>query len=285
MEKYSSWRDEGTGIPPFLPERTVPSSNLIQVIAKALQFAVVWVLSVIFTPFIGFDGSYQWKMKSLYSITEDVQVDGVKKRLVSKEKHFPKPGCLYIVNALCPFDALALKELANNKNCNFIVPRDGSLYLIGFKDWYQFAIGGGLWEDGHERLVKINDLETVCSGKVNYLFAEGTTSNGKSVLTFEISPKLLDEILEVCGLKVSCISLKLNSKITTPLKPKSTLKYSLGCISQGVRYKVRISETVSASQANVKKLRTILVGGDEYKLVGKKLDLKSKKKFSEVYYN
>lgn len=284
MEKYSSWRDEGTGIPPFLPERGLPSANLLHLVVRWLQYVIISLASIILVPFLGLDSVYQTRMLSLYKIETDVQVDGVKKRQICKEKHFPKPGCLYVANALSPFDALALRSLVDKKNeCNFIVPREDSLYTIQLEDWYQFALDGALGTRIDNRLVEIKDLETVCNGKVNFLFAEGTTSNGKSVLPFEVQPKLLQDLIDVCGSKVKSISLKLHAKITTPLKPKSAFKYKLGCMSQGVRYKVRISEDVD--RPDVRKLRINLVGGDEYKLVGKKLDFRSKLRFSQVYYS
>ncbi|CDO92512.1 unnamed protein product [Kluyveromyces dobzhanskii CBS 2104] len=284
MEKYSSWRDAGTGIPPFLPDKSLPGINPFNIVVKYIKYFIVSIVGMLLLPFIGSDGLYQLKLGSLFSIESDVQVDGVKKRHISMDEHFPKPGCLYVVNALSPFDALVLRTLVDPKSkCNFILPREDSLYTIALEDWFQFALEGGLWSDNDIKLVKINDLETSCSGKVNFLFAEGTTSNGKSVLPFEIPPKLLQDTIDACGSEVKSISLKLNGKMPTPLEPRSVFKYKQGCISQGVRYKVRISENVR--KPDTKKLRINLVGGDEYKLVGKKLDFRSKLRFSQVFYN
>lgn len=50
--------------------------------------------------------------------------------------------------------------------------------------------------------------------------------------------------------------------------------------STGVNYKCKISEPTSGK---IDELRTVMCGGDKYKLVGKELNVASKKRFVKAY--
>lgn len=281
MEKFSAWRDEGTGIPPFLPERQMPEVIYARLVYALFENVFARLLGILLLPFFGLRRIQALTLARLYGLGYDLKIDGVKKRDLEKNRarYMPSSGILYVVNSVSPFDAYLLQELSGHSaHCNFIIPRGNNLNSVSPHQWYEFALDGGL---ASEIGNNIDDFETFCNGKINYLFAEGTTSNGKSILPFEISQVLLEDLANIFDGRVQAVSLKLNAKLTTSLRPKSLFWYKLGCISQRVRYKVRISEFL---KFDTEILRASLAGGDKYRLVGKKLGLESKRKFSEVYY-
>lgn len=230
MEKYSAWRDEGTGIPPFLPERNTADLNIIRIIICWIKYLIVTLAGVVLIPFMGLGGFNRLRTCVLYSIDGDVQVDGLKRRQVRKNEHYPKKDGVYACNAISPFDATLLESVIGNQTCNFMIPREGELYSLTANEWFQFGLDGGLsWRNAK----KIADVETFCQGKVNFVFVEGTTSNGKSILPFEINSSMLEDLVTKCGGSIQTVTLKINSKLTTPLKPKSVIRYKLAwlCVS------------------------------------------------------
>lgn len=303
MEKFTDWRDKGTGIAPFLPQTPLLSlesgvrriaNNGILVLKLIITLPLILISSLLYwTPL----KKPLWKLllKLLCNFQVQVTCQGVKKRDLSS-KHLPRKGQLYLVNYTSPLDALALYFSSQGEPV-FLIPhvkdKDVKLYKLRVLEFIQFTLRGSLFEDGDNfpTISQLSDVEDYTA----FLFPEGTSSNGKSILPFAVTQEFLDEFVgqeEGVSNSVSnpqnklrgdwelqTISLKVNTVLVTPLKIGSW-KYLVRMSSTGVNYKCKISEPTGGK---IDQLRTVMCGGDKYKLVGKELNVASKKRFVKAY--
>lgn len=279
MEKFTNWRDKGTGIAPFLPP-SVGSTG-----ASKVGYIVISVLkTILISPLIAvyvLTGS-----KTLFGVIAyilfgwkvDVTVQGVKRRLLNKREHYPHKDAVYLCNSSSAVDAHVLDSIANGES-SFLVARDNQLFKMNKSQYMEFALDGSL--DVKRYGKEVHSIEK-SKGKVTFIFPEGTCSNGKTVLPFEIDETHLAETLEPFGsnVAVQVIHLKTNASLTTPLRvPK--WEFISRAIMNGVHVKVKIHEPQGLSP--LEKLRVVMNDGNKFKLVSKTLNVEAKRKFVEEY--
>lgn len=305
MEKFTNWRDKGTGIAPFIP---TPPPLAQEKGLKGFLGGISFVLKLILaSPIVLVALLLKWTpayhplckvaIKMIFGWNLQVSVQGVKSRKQGPQS-MPSKGKVYIVNYTSPLDPLVLWFIARGPVA-FCVPKPqrktASLYRLNFWEIVQFTLGGSTWGSAQHDFQEIKSAMEL-SNYVTYVFAEGTTSNGKSVLPFVVTQQFWNEFLgeptvgsssSVKTLtstasrdaEVRAIHIKINSSLTTPLRI-GAWRYLARASSQGVTYKCRISEPLGC---DLEKTRVALCGGDKFKLVGKELNTESKMKFAVEY--
>lgn len=288
MEKFSNYRDRGTGIAPFLPNTLRVSG-----VSRGLHFVWYAVKMVLLLPVmlvvmvLGDKFWHRFILRVLYGYREDITVVGVKRRQVVPWQHYPMKDHIYVVNASSAWDGIALQLIAEGP-CAFLVPSNGVFYGMTAEQYYSFALSGSL--DAKMFGKELSSIDS-CKGRVVFMFLEGTCSNGKSVLPFEIISKQLDQFLygvdderevpQKDRKQLYTVQLKINSSLVTPLKI-SRRDYFFRSIVKGVKLKIKISHEPYSSR-NLDTIRAALMDGDKYKLVSKSLGLETKRKFTSEF--
>ncbi|CUS21881.1 LAQU0S04e02938g1_1 [Lachancea quebecensis] len=305
MEKFTNWRDKGTGIAPFLPtppplaqEKGLKGflGGLSLALKLTLAFPIVLVALLLkWTPVY----RPMWKaaVKLVFAWKLQVSVQGVKSRKQGPQ-FMPTKGKVYVVNYTSPLDPLALWLIARGPVA-FCVPNSRrktiSLNRLSLWDLVKFTLGGSTWDSTQPDYQEVKSAMEL-SNYVTYIFAEGTTSNGKSVLPFVITQQFWNDFLgeptvgssssvkapssvATRDAEVRAVHIKINGSLTTPLRVNKW-RYLARASSQGVTYKCRISEPLGH---DLEKTRVALCGGDKFKLVGKELNTESKMKFAVEY--
>ncbi|CCE62954.1 hypothetical protein TPHA_0D03180 [Tetrapisispora phaffii CBS 4417] len=282
MEKYTDWRDKGTGIAPFLPS-AIKEPNLIE----CILYSVVLLVKVILTsPIIFLYLLTKNKLllavllKVLFSWKDEVAVQGVKRSEVNPQKHYPNINVLYFANITSILDGILLTLIAQRNKVIFCVPDESTIYILNLVQLIKFIANDSL--NVKEYGKEVNNLADY-NDSVIYMLAEGTCSNGKSVLPFNMKQTVLDEIIESNKFDIKVIQLKVNSSLVTPLGINSTFKYIIKCLSKGINYKCRMNDV--SLKPDLDLIRVSLCDGGKYKLISKTLDLNAKRKFIKEYNN
>ncbi|SCW02363.1 LAFE_0F04786g1_1 [Lachancea fermentati] len=306
MEKFTNWRDKGTGIAPFFP--VTPPLSQEKGFRSFLSNVITTLKLIVALPFLPFVYLLQFLnlskpictlvLKIICGWNIQTNVQGVKRRDQGPE-HMPGVGRYFFVNYSSPLDCIALWLIAKGP-VTFCIPRmkgkKVTMYRLSLIEALKFALKGSIFEN--ETSFQIIDKVDEAKDYVTYIFPEGTTSNGKSVLPFALTQEFMDEFLGIeegfsssaqkpINLNlhkrkvVQTIQLKINATLTTPL-PISAWNYLNRMSSQGVTFKCKINEPCTTK---VDEVRTALCGGDKYSLVGKDLNVDSKTKFIKEFGN
>lgn len=282
MEKYTSWRDKGTGIAPFLPP-PVSDPGIGPLLLQTLLFFFKLVLLLPLLIAYGVSQSksiLSWILSFLFCWKTEIIIQGVKRREWVKSKHYPQKGKLYLCNSTSPLDALALDMMAQGPSC-FLVPQENIIYKMNKSQYFHFALDGSLdaKKFGHE-VGNIKQLKN----SVNFMFPEGTCSNGKTVLPFGLNEACLLDFLQLpetdSSATLQTIRLKLNVSLVTPLNV-GFLTYCSTLYTRGVHFKIKINE--SQKLIPLEGLRASLNDDNKFKLVSKALDVESKRRFVQEY--
>ncbi|SCU83964.1 LAFA_0D07096g1_1 [Lachancea sp. 'fantastica'] len=306
MEKFTNWRDKGTGIAPFVPtpppllqEKGLTGAlNNVKFVLKAICVLPLVILALVSPCWIS---KIIWSsiLKIMVSWSSQLTTQGVKKRDQRGELPSADSG-IYLANCSSPFDAVALWLLAQGPTA-FCVPltngKTSRIVQLTFWQFVKFALNNGQLSGDESNFQQVTTVSQL-KGHVVYFFAEGTTSNGKSVLPFELNQEAWDDFLGLkntgvgssssysgnnrstdANVKVHTIHLKINSSLTTPLR-LDKWKYLVRASTQGVSYKCKIVKSVGT---DLSKVRAALVGGDKFRLVGKELNTDSKRKFIKEF--
>lgn len=283
MEKFSDWRDKGTGIAPFLPP-VIPKSNIL---GNGLVHLILLVKLAIATPLLLLNAILNLKsleklyLKIVYGLDISVTVQGVKRRDISAPKHYPQKNKLYLCNSSSPLDAKVLELIAQGSSV-FLVAMNQVIYKMTSTNYMAYALSGSL--DIKKFGKEVSNI-TQFKNKVCFLFPEGTCSNGKTILPFEINKDNLLEVLNIDPLTgslpdIQTIHLKINSNLTTPMAV-SSYEYRSRMASKSVIIKCAIGEL--EHNPTMDKLRVSLNDGNKFTLVSKSLDTTSKRKFVTQY--
>ncbi|QID83096.1 lysophosphatidic acid acyltransferase loa1 [Saccharomyces pastorianus] len=145
MEKYTNWRDNGTGIAPFLPNTIRKPSKVM----TACLLGILGVKTIIMLPLImlylltGQNNLLGLILKFTFSWKEEITVQGIKKRDVRKSKHYPQKGKLYICNCTSPLDAFSVVLLAQGP-VTLLVPSNDIVYKVSIREFINFILAGVL---------------------------------------------------------------------------------------------------------------------------------------------
>ena len=280
MEKFTDWRDKGTGIAPFLPPTVKEPTIVAQICYLFLLVSkCLFLLPLILTYcLIGSNSILNIILSFILSWKSEVTVQGVKRRDIDPSKHYPQKNNLYICNCSSPLDGLALSLISKDK-CNFLVPDGSIIYKMDLKQITNFILDGSLSAKKYGQ--EINDFNKLKNTAL-FMFPEGTCSNGKSVLPFNFSQDVFTEMIEsVEYLNIKIIQLKVNNSLVTPLGVSSGFKYLIRVISKGVNIKYKINNDNIKPSLEI--IRIALNDGDKYKLVSKSLNIVSKGKFTDEF--
>lgn len=282
MEKFTNWRDKGTGIAPFLPPTVGNPSfasqlgcTIIFIFKCIILLPVVILYKITASKVIG-----SWMLSFLFNWKIDVNVQGVKRRELNKAAHYPQRDGIYICNSSSALDAFVLDMIAQGPSW-FLIPFENVLYKMDKEQYMNFALDGSLNVKRYGKEVSsIGQLKN----SVVFVFPEGTCSNGKSVLPFSITEVALKEFIDPSDHRISrplqTIQLKVNGSLVTPLS-LSKYKFFSRMLAKGVHIKVKIHEKQQITP--FENLRISLNDGDKFKLVSKSLNVESKIKFVEEY--
>lgn len=309
MEKYGEYRDSGTGIAPFLPI-VLSASAKGGVTTKIFRYAKLVVKLIIALPvllvyqFIPLQMFLNVLFKILIGFSTNVQVEGIKKTKIEVQRDYPQKNQIYYCNYTNPLDYWCLSQISRGNKFVVLVAHSKN-QVIEFNDnsWWTFAlftlVTTGILPPratGKGRGFQIVQLDKSLAqkykDKIVYCFPEGTTSNGKSILPFELDCKNLENHVKFNT--VNTISMRISpSHLVTPLpyEDMDSTKYwwklllfssdgnGLGSGgSSGVECKYKISHKVNSSDVRIK-----LNNDDKYKLIGQSLKKDKKAKFIKVY--
>ncbi|KAH8805716.1 hypothetical protein F5884DRAFT_456517 [Xylogone sp. PMI_703] len=253
MEKYSQFRDRGSGIAPFFPVSSPSAGIYLPIRVFLFLFKLPFFFAVTTTYFI----FLQWfplgslvKKALLWMILGipgiwwiDLQIDGVKKGSLSSQKHqgrVPLPGNVIASSSTSPVDALYLAAIfdpiftvsyPHTRQVQHVSLLTAMLRSLSYPQEHPLASA------------KLTDIRTLLSenpDRVIVVFPECTTTNGKGILPF--SPSLLST---PSGAKIFPISLRYSPPdITTPI-PGAYISFLWNLLSKPTHcIRVRIAEAV-----------------------------------------
>lgn len=300
MEKYTNWRDKGTGIAPFQPPSNDKESIFFNssIVINFINLVLYIVRCLLLLPLIILSPFVNLKVLFLTGLTNgrikiDFQVQGVKRSVLNKNPHkyHLQKGQIYIVNYCSVISGIVLQYIANdNKSIKYVVPNQetNELYELTLQQFIKFSMDGkSLDVVKFGTLIKEVSVEQL--GKYTWIiFGEGTCSNGKSILPLQINKSMIETVMlgeENSNVDIIPITIKVNNSLVTPLGG-STIQYLMKLV---IKYKciakVRIHQAHKLSSENnaLDSIREELNDGDKYKLVSKSLDIKEKRKFSEDF--
>ncbi|KAL9098468.1 MAG: hypothetical protein Q9163_005876 [Psora crenata] len=252
MEKYSQYRDRGSGIAPFLPVSTQPSGIYLPFHVFLFLIRLPILVSVTLSYFF----VLQWlpigslgKKASLWLILGtpgvwwiDLQIDGVKKGSLAKhhKARLPQPGSIIASSYTSPLDALYLAAIFDpvftaSYSSTPQVERISLFHAI-IRSFQQPQVDP-------PKNARLTDLRTLirqhpCQAIV--VFPECTTTNGRAILPF--SPSLLTA---PPAAKIFPINLRYTeADITTPI-PGTYISFLWNLLSKPTHcIRVRIAESV-----------------------------------------
>lgn len=274
MEKYTNYRDKGTGISPFIPVNPTRHGKFY----RTLQWIGFVVKCILLLPVlicllgVQFNGSMIYLlMKLLFGYSVDVTVQGKRKRAINKKVDYPHRGLLYLCNYTSGLDAIVCYIISQDTNVLYLVVRDNKVYGMRLYDFLNYSLGQiELTKCGE----KINNWQEICNDYTCFMFAEGTTSNGKSVLPFEIDVTHLqrfitgeDEVDAAAkfGEVIQWVQIRhIPSSLTTPLPITKPSFLALLLYISSPQTKVKLvpsSETGGKSKDLVANGRSVLNSG------------------------
>lgn len=288
MEKFSNWRDKGTGISPFMPE-ALPLTAATGVkkaglaVVKTLLFTAklpVTVLLIALYYVTGIAALIKLVVLVFFGFNRlEVLVDGVKRSNVAKiNASLPRVGDLVVVNWSSPIDGLIIAAVSGNwKNVALLVPdQRGELYH--FTVWKLFRHTF----DSSVRGKTVDDISKF-KNKIVFLLAEGTPSNNKALLPF-LRVNTNKQQLESFNIK--SLVLKLSpGYLTLPIAHVSKLRYLFELLSNtDIRYNLIKAKVYQFDKWDVAAIRdSFRINGLE--LVGDSLNIEHKRKFVDYYFN
>ncbi|KAK9474522.1 uncharacterized protein V1510DRAFT_411270 [Dipodascopsis tothii] len=298
MEKFSQWRDKGTGVAPFLPH---PSSTLggagvagaasalaaaLAVLAKAPLLALAGLVAAVAA---GLGLPALAASAVLYAAGFwfwDVQVDGVrrgKKTLAANRDRAPAAGDVVVTNYLSPLDAAVYAALFP---CVFAIPGErGGVGRYSAAGVWAHALRFAATAEPHTLADIAADARR--AGRAVVLFVEGTPSNGRALVhpLWAALDTLADGRVLPCALKYAPMD------VSTPIPPRSAVHYALRVLARwrGWSVRVRLGAPVPAASLPGLPLRGEKAVCDELCRLGRmlrtgpELDMASKRDFVRAW--
>ncbi|KAH8690230.1 putative vacuolar protein sorting protein Vps66 [Talaromyces proteolyticus] len=254
MEKFSQFRDRGSGIAPFLPIPTQPSGYALPLHIFLFCFRLPLLIFVCLSYFLVLQylpiGSLG-KKASLWCILGvpslwwiDLQVDGVKRgHLASQRSRLPLAKSIIASSFTSPIDAIYLAAIFD------------PIFTASYPDTskvQQLSLLGAILRSFAEPeltppvgadLVNISDLTENHPSRPIVVFAECTTTNGRGILPLSRSLASVPP-----RTKIYPISLRYTEPdITTPV-PHCYTTFLWNLLSKPTHFiRVRVAEHVSSS--------------------------------------
>ncbi|KAI0967556.1 hypothetical protein F4678DRAFT_445968 [Xylaria arbuscula] len=254
MEKYSQFRDRGSGISPFLPAAT-PTSLMSNIIGT-------WIFIFRLPIFVAYCAAYflvldhlpmpallrkllLWTILAIPGIWWiDLQLDGVKRGSLSQQppSRFPRERAVIAAQFTSPLDAVYLATIFDPI---FVVsyPDTRKVQRVSLFRAMALALAPPTIETPRTALTDLRALVEHNPHRVIAVFPEMTTTNGKGILPF--SPSLL---ATPANTNIFPVSLRYTAPdITTPI-PGAWASFLWNLLSRPTHYiRVRLAEGVSNS--------------------------------------
>ncbi|KAL4864830.1 hypothetical protein BDV12DRAFT_175581 [Aspergillus spectabilis] len=253
MEKFSQFRDRGSGIAPFLPAAKQPAPKYCPLPIRAFLFAFRLPLLIFVS--VSYFVVLQWlpigalgKKAALWCILGipsiwwvDLQVDGVRKGSLSKQQsRLPGSGSIIAASFTSPIDALYLGAIFD-PIFTASYPTTREVEEISLLSAILRAFSAPqLYPPRGTRTTSLAALARKYPGRPIVAFAECTTTNGRG--TLPLSPSLANISADA---KIFPISLRYQPEdLVTPL-PGSYLSFFWSLLSKPTHYiRVRIAEPI-----------------------------------------
>ncbi|KAI9675449.1 MAG: hypothetical protein M1817_001354 [Caeruleum heppii] len=274
MEKYSQFRDRGSGIAPFFP---IPSQSsglhlplhLFIFILRLPLFITVLIVYFLLLQWIPLGSlskkALLWLILGVPGIWwVDLQIDGVKKGSLARHHalRLPQPGNIIASSFTSPIDSLYLAAIFD-PIFTASYPATRQVHRISLWTAIMRAFRTPLVQPSlSAKMVDLRTLVRKHPNRIIVVFPECTTTNGRGILQF--SPSLLSS---PPGAKIFPISLRYSpSDITTPV-PDSYGKFLWNLLSSPTHcIRVRIAECVynagGAQRPSSPVVKTIEKGGN-----------------------
>ncbi|SLM37616.1 vacuolar protein sorting protein [Lasallia pustulata] len=252
MEKYSQYRDRGSGIAPFFPIPTQPSGLYLPLHIFLFLCRLPVLLTVILTYFL----ALQWlpigslgKKAALWLILGvpgiwwiDLQIDGVRRGSVAShhKSHLPQPSSVIASSSTSPIDALYLAAVFDPV-FTASYPSTRLVHRISLFEAILRAFQPPQYNPPpHAHLVDLQTLLRQHRHRPVVVFPECTTTNGRGILPF--SPSLLTAFPRA---KIFPVSLRYTpGDISTPV-PGTYTTFLWNLLSKPTHcIRVRIAESV-----------------------------------------
>lgn len=247
MEKFSAWRDKGTGISPFMPTE-IPKSPVrkyvvdpVLLLVKIPIFFIVYLGAYLF-PKQAFNAA----LSLLFAIDVDLLVEGVRRTKTAEiDRVRPTVNLVVVSNWISPLDVFVLYSVANVASLSHVavvVPTKTGLYCVDAWQSMWVFFGCDIQTVGE----KIASLSAV-KDKLVIFFAEGTSSNNKAVL-----PVTLPENVPVFTYQTAVVKMYPNS-LTVPI-PTTAREYLVRLLTHGGKglIKVKLVPMAKVSSGAVK---------------------------------
>ncbi|KAJ9302047.1 hypothetical protein DTO271G3_913 [Paecilomyces variotii] len=254
MEKFSQFRDRGSGIAPFLPIPTEPAGVYLPFHIFLFCFRLPLLLVVSLTYFL----ILQWlpigslgKKASLWCILGipsiwwiDLQIDGVKRGSLAKQRkeRLPGPGSIIASSFTSPIDAVYLAAIFDPVFTACYPSTRQVEHISLFQAILRALSYPKLAPPPGARMVDIRTLLEKNPNRPIVMFPECTTTNGRGILP------LSHALLEVpSNTKIFPLSLRYTpADVTTPV-PGSYRTFFWNLLSKPTHcIRVRIAECVTA---------------------------------------
>ncbi|KAM7218292.1 hypothetical protein V8F06_006355 [Rhypophila decipiens] len=201
MEKFSQFRDKGSGISPFMPISS-PSSTLGSLLHAFvflfrlpffLAFTAVYFLLLHHLPLPpGLRKILLWGIMAIPGIWwVDLQIDGVKRGSLSQQppERTPHPRSIIAANFTSPIDALYLAAIFD-PIFTISSPHSRKVQRIGLLRAILMALSSSdQFAPSPRRLTDLATLVSENPNRVIVVFPECATTNGKGIMP--LSPSLL----------------------------------------------------------------------------------------------
>lgn len=280
MEKFSTWRDKGTGISPFMPPESAESFAFkfivspVLVCVKAPLFVLLYLATYI-APKPAIKLAFSW----LLGIKDiDLLVEGIRKTKTEEiNRHKPQLNDVVIVNLISPLDVFILFVVsAVNSLRQIVVVVSSPDGLMRFSVWEYVSF---MFSDLDSRFPKDNKLSSFkeLEGKMVIFFPEGTSTNNKAILPFIQIP---ESFLSIPGFSYKTIVLRMYPNILTlPVPHMTKSQYIRKLLSQREKTFVKV-RIVPNEKASLNASKVIFA---ENGLNTVQLGLKEKKDFFTFY--
>ncbi|KAH3675499.1 hypothetical protein WICMUC_002690 [Wickerhamomyces mucosus] len=307
MEKYTQFRDKSTGISPFLPisrnninviGKSTDSKNILTNTVNLIFKSSLFTLRIIIiTPFVLLSiilsftlGYSNYFLKSLNRFililsglhSLEYSVQNLKLRNVSAQ-NFPKKNEMYFLNFSNPLDFLILSIISNTEFIILIPNSKGQ--LEEFNSFLKFVSKAlcGFNDDIKGDPIKYKNLQD----KTIYIFGEGTTSNGKSILPFSINQEQFNEFIFNLNnvSKINSLGIRISPTLTTPLETPLAVYIWRILSNWSFNYKVRLNlvDEKKPFETNLTKIRSSLGNNGKIKVLGNELTYMQKIQFIKSY--
>ncbi|TID29895.1 hypothetical protein CANINC_001534 [Pichia inconspicua] len=274
MEKFTVYSDKTTGIMPFreTPVKVSLLQYLTAVVVLPVRVFLLIILAIVSPIFsVIAPRAYSRTAAYLFGVGSiEFVVDGVRR---SDDKGIrdasPVSGDVVVVNAIGPLDYLVWKSTSRFPSVVCVALEDGNIAELGFKDWIDWCFSGSVNICGN-----VTTFTKLPRDKVIFLVAEGTVTNGKSVIRF---PRgfTLNKIARVKTLStratpVSCTTVGPTSKI-------SWIFTNMGTIVPSIHYRLKLS--IVKEGATDDEIRNTLADNGKMKVIGDSLTVETKRDY------